>query len=762
MWCCPKAKTISGSGRFFEENSSSKTLAIEARSLGDEANRSQLSTELKQLLARLIAEHGVSPVHTAAPMAKELAQLKQLHELTPRLLPADHLEALRGDLDEAALRQRIEAIAAYLRRPDRSGNAWALLADPLGLSAEVLKPLTQLQQNDTGAHQQDGHFTWHADGQSLMLLVQIPFAPADNRQTAPLLNTLDAVAASAAQRGIAIDYVGSYRHFRDNNRSIHQTLITTIPLSLLLIGLALFSLFRSFSALAILHIPVAAAALGSAIALTLGSGLQVPLIVLGFGSCIVGIAIDYGIHMTHAALQGEARSVMRPIAISAASTGSAMLALLFSDIAIINNLGYLLVGGIAAACLGACDLLPRCVRPQPHQRLGWNGLSNGLEGWLAKASPKRLALSALLTLALAPGLWRLGFIADLQQMDGSSAETRASLRAFESRWGGHHNSDFLVSQGDSLDAALKGLRLGRSAAGLPPSPLSCCFPTTSSRKQTSRAWNRFWSTEAAAFRQRVENICADIGLRSSAFAEAFTAYRPVSAGATPEKHQRAAPPTVSAETWADSPFAALLTNSLDHNDGQWQVAILIPRPGDDELEGIEQAAQAHDLVFASRRLLAADIIAGARHEFFARGGMVIGTMLLVLVLCLRRLRLLAAVALPPCLTLIWTFGLLGLLGVPLMPSHVIVAAFVCGIGIDDALFLTLSPRRRQSLAPICATTMSTVIGVGSLMISDHPILVSTGQALVIGMACCLASCLLVAPTLVRGPETTAAANSTAD
>ena len=165
-------------------------------------------------------------------MAKELAQLKQLHELTPRLLPADHLKALRGDLDEAALRQRIEAIAAYLRRPDRSGNAWALSQTRQGLSAEVLKPLSMLQQGDASAHQQDGHFTWHADGQSLMLLIQIPFAPADNRQTAPLLNTIDAVAAAAARRGVAIDYVGNYRHFRDNNRSIHQTLITTIPLSL--------------------------------------------------------------------------------------------------------------------------------------------------------------------------------------------------------------------------------------------------------------------------------------------------------------------------------------------------------------------------------------------------------------------------------------------------------------------------------------------------------------------------------------------------
>ena len=63
----PEGQDYQRQRALFEENSSSKTLAIEARSLGDEANRSQLTTELKQLLARLIAEHGVSPVHTAAP-----------------------------------------------------------------------------------------------------------------------------------------------------------------------------------------------------------------------------------------------------------------------------------------------------------------------------------------------------------------------------------------------------------------------------------------------------------------------------------------------------------------------------------------------------------------------------------------------------------------------------------------------------------------------------------------------------------------------
>ena len=188
-----------------------------------------------------------------------------------------------------------------------------------------------------------------------------------------------------------MDYVGSYRHFRDNNQLIHHTLIRTIPLSLLLIGIALWSLFRSAQALALLHIPIAAAAIGSAIALSLGGGFHPTDRPRLWKLCRWPSPLDCGIHMTHAALDGHARRVIRPIMISAATTGCAMLALLFSDIPIIHNLGYLLVGGIAAACLAACDLVPRLIRPQPQQPLGWSRLSDGIERWMQRANPKRLA-----------------------------------------------------------------------------------------------------------------------------------------------------------------------------------------------------------------------------------------------------------------------------------------------------------------------------------------------------------------------------------
>ena len=465
---------------------------------------------------------------------------------------------MRPQLEEAALRQRIEAIVAYLKRPDRSAHAQVLLADPLSLSGDLLKPLAGLTKQ---AHEVEGQLTWHQDGQSAMVVLQVPFAPSDSRRTGPLLDDLDAVIAQAAQRGVHMDYVGSYRHFRDNNQSIHHTLILTIPLSLLLIGIALWSLFRSAQALALLHIPIAAAAIGSAIALSLGSGFHIPLIVLGFGSCIVGIAIDYGIHMTHAALDGHARRVIRPIMISAATTGCAMLALLFSDIPIIHNLGYLLVGGIAAACLAACDLVPRLIKPQPQQPLGWSRLSDGIERWMRRANPKRLMLAGLITAILIPGLWQLRFISDLKQMDGSSAETTASLMAFEQRWGFFHNADFLVGQGSTLDETLRRLRISREAAGLPISPIELLLPDLKQQARNLTAWNTFWQQEAPGFQQRLEHICAELGIRSSAFQTALNSYLPCAA--QPSKQStRPIPALVTLHTWDNTPLADLFDSSI--------------------------------------------------------------------------------------------------------------------------------------------------------------------------------------------------------
>ncbi len=101
-------------------------------------------------------------------------------------------------------------------------------------------------------------------------------------------------------------------------------------------------------------------------------------------------------------------------------------------------------------------------------------------------------------------------------------------------------------------------------------------------------------------------------------------------------------------------------------------------------------------------------------------------------------------------------GILGLLGIPLNPANMIAIPLVLGIGIDDGVHITHDFRAQKgrfrmnpsTASSIVITTLTTVIGFGSLMIASHQGLQSLGRVLVIGISCCMFSSLVVLPALL--------------
>ena len=109
------------------------------------------------------------------------------------------------------------------------------------------------------------------------------------------------------------------------------------------------------------------------------------------------------------------------------------------------------------------------------------------------------------------------------------------------------------------------------------------------------------------------------------------------------------------------------------------------------------------------------------------------------------------------------FGLLGLLAVDLNPANLIVLPLILGIGVDDGVhvihdFRMQKGRYRTSGSTINAivlTSLTSMIGFGSLMVAAHRGLYSVGLVLVIGVGSCLFVSLVMLPavlTLVSGHQ----------
>ncbi len=122
----------------------------------------------------------------------------------------------------------------------------------------------------------------------------------------------------------------------------------------------------------------------------------------------------------------------------------------------------------------------------------------------------------------------------------------------------------------------------------------------------------------------------------------------------------------------------------------------------------------------------------------------------------RSLRFTLLAMLPVGVGMCQLFGLLGLLDIPLNPANMIVLPLILGIGIDDGVHVVHDFRLqkgRYRLSPSTAsavliTSLTTMVGFGSLMIASHRGLQSLGRVLTIGVCCCLFSSLVMLPALL--------------
>jgi len=134
----------------------------------------------------------------------------------------------------------------------------------------------------------------------------------------------------------------------------------------------------------------------------------------------------------------------------------------------------------------------------------------------------------------------------------------------------------------------------------------------------------------------------------------------------------------------------------------------------------------------------------------------LAAILMVLYFDFRSLRYTLLAMLPLGLGMAQLFGILGILGLPLNPANMIVLPLILGIGIDDGVHVVHDFRRqrgRYRMSPSTAsavliTSLTTMVGFGSLMIARHQGLQSLGRVLTIGVSCCLFTSLVMLPALL--------------
>jgi len=528
---------------------------------------------------------------------------------------------------------------------------------------------------------------------------------------------------------------------------------------------------------------------------------------MSFGVILIGLGIDFGVHYvarylqlrasvrsSDEALVQTAGGVGPGILTGAVTTAIAFFMAGFTEFTGVAELGVIAGGGVLLCCLGALVVLPAMIRlADGNRRNQVFPAPLDIHGWLRPLFARPLTLLGVTvagTALLSLGISRLYYdhnLLNLQPAGLESVELERKLLAESDKsvW-------FALSIAESREELLRRKerflelpsvqrveeiasffpvddgqkrsiieRIKRRLADLPERPplipsdppeelgrvLARVQATVIGSPQAMRAWRELEQVRAV--------------LRSMSPSECYrrlSAYQHHMAGdllsrlhtlqtmANPEPPQLTDLPQSLVKRFVGKDGKKFLLQIYSKGD-IWDMEAMEKFVAD--VRSVDPRVTGNPLqTYEASRQMKRSYIQAA---WYALAGVLLA---IYLDFCSIRYTLLAM--LPVGLGILQLFGILGFLDVALNPANLIVLPLILGIGIDDGVHVvhdfrcSRGPYRMSAstASAVLITSLTTMVGFGSLMIASHRGLQSLGRVLTIGVSCCLFTSLVMLPALL--------------
>jgi len=726
-----------------EDHPSVRLLAALERAQGSRSLLLLLRGEdLAERLPAIEEELGASPF---------LAEVRARRE---DLLAADPSRSLLLTASEEALEEFGEQLAPEARRAaiaeskallaqDPTVGRELVLRDPLGL--RWLLDRAARDAAPSGLDLDSPHLVFPERGLALVRVAGTR-DPFDTEYSRRLMEDL-----ATRLQGVAWEAFGGYDAAVRDSARIRGDLVRSLGWSVPALFLLLAWLTRSFL---VPHLYVAPVALAVVWALGFGGaalGPLTPLAVSG-AAILMGLGIDFSIHYLDRyreerrvrphpeAVRSAHLGTGRALLLSMATTIAAFAAIALGSFSGLSSFGFLLSIGIVCAWL-----LTLSVAPLLASRAGTRGRTPPVPA--AVRAARRLVTGsagrwcATAVVALAVGGWASAALGDLV-FDTDPLHLRPEDDRLRGRMApleevlGHSPLALRVWVPEGVDPARVAAGVEELIEDGPVARATGDF-TGWPGPRRRRLLERFASATEGWFEGTLEDL-ARAGFRPDAFRPALEDLA--------ERLRVPAPEVGAADFRREGRRYRTLdlhpARTLRGLEERMELRARVRRALGGEVLVVDRAGVGDDL----RGVLAADL----------RRSLVTCALVVLLVVAgtLRRTRDVAAALLPVLCGLGVTLGGLALSGFPLHPGNVLALPLVLGIGVDDGIHLVL--RWRQTGADpllttgtsIWRTTLTTLVGFGSLVFASSPAIASLGALAAVGTATCFLATVLVVPVVL--------------
>ena len=626
-----------------------------------------------------------------------------------------------------------------LMLPTASNSLESMRYDPLHLFSPVLSRLQSFQMSNQFNIIDGCIFT--KDGKRGLVILSTPYGVNESKKNAMLNDLINGIISKTEKEypSVHISAIGAPLIAVSNASQIKKDSILAVSIAVVLILVLLLLHYRRLSDLLWIGISIIFGWLFALSGMALFSD-NISIIVLGIGSVIIGISVNYPLHyLDHLNEEKDKREALRemvpPLLIGNITTVSAFLCLIWLDAAAMRDLGLfgslMLIGTI----LFVLVFLPLYAKKHKieHRHLNLNIDVINLN--TRRHSRIFILIITVVTIVLGWFSVHTSFDSNLQHINYMTDQQRRDMELMASATDDQNSSQvYVVSEGHSLTGALtNNEKIQDTICQLQNTKVSGVdnyLPTADRQKKVLEKWHSFWASRAGMLTARLKTESEKQGFAPDAFKPFLDAIN--------SKHE------VQPIEYFQPIYQNLEGSYILKNKNAVMVVnyVHIPNHEEDIFKNRINRTDSADIFAFSVKDIGNQLV-NVLSDSFNYIGFVCGfVVFFFLWLSFGRIELSLMSFLPLAVSWIWILGIMDMCGIKFNIVNIILATFIFGQGDDYTIFITEGlmaeyayrrPRLEAYKSSVALSALIMFIGIGTLILARHPALRSLAEVTIIGM-----------------------------
>ncbi|WP_394774486.1 1-acyl-sn-glycerol-3-phosphate acyltransferase [Flavobacterium sp.] len=676
----------------------------------------------------------------------------------PLFLENKDYTAIQNKLQKDSIAATVQGNYKSIISPSGFVTKDFILQDPLGISFIALKKLQQLNIGDDFTL--DNGFVMTKDKKKLLLFITSNLPSSETEKNTIFANKLKSIQENLNQKfktKTSISYFGSALIAVANANQIKSDIILTTTIAMITLMLILILFYRKVWIPLIIFLPTVFGALFAVAFLYLVKE-QISAISLGIGSILLGITIDYSIHiLTHYKHNSDVKTLYKditmPVIMSSSTTAVAFLCLLFVKSDALNDLGIFAAVIVMVTGIFSLLIVPHLYKPKENNFDHKKNVIDKLAHFSFHNNKYLIGFCVLITIICCFTYNNVGFNNDLSQLNFVPKEIKAAEKDLEESTSLTSKTIYVASYGKSMEEVLQNnsqlfadlSKEKQTNKILNFSSVGGIMLSQKEQKQKIDKWNTFWDVNK---KQLLESqLIAEgskLGFKPTTYSAFFD-------------HLDFNFKPISAQDYLKIQ-ALQLKEFVTEKNGFFTISTLVKVTPKQRDAFVKSASAKNNLIAIDRQQMNETFFSTLKTDFNSLVNYSFVAVILILFFFFRRLELVIVSCIPIALTGIVTAGIMGIFGIQMNIFSMIVCTLIFGHGVDFSIFMTSALQKEYTTGKneiaiyrtsIILAVITTILGIGAMIFARHPALRSISSVSLIGVFAALIITFIFYPILFK-------------